>query len=228
MSSEVAARDDAGSVNSLGSGVGVTVVDKFFQPRSFGFSALDRAVVLAIVVILVGLLLPAVRTWRIYRESAAARIDIRTISSAIQKFVADVGLPPSRNSRGDDRSLLRLAGPGVIAAGSYYVPDEFQGSLAAHLVENTPTRDPSKAYADWHGPYLAELHPDPWGAAYIVVVYPMNLAANGVTTALAHGGARQQAVVVSAGANGRMDGSYANPRAPVAAGDDLLETIAVE
>ncbi len=182
------------------------------RQRSF-FRTIDGAVAAGIVVILAGLVVPAVRSFRLKSEEARAEADLIRIREALVRFIKDVGTSPTRGRGGLDGELFRLVGPGLIPDGAYYRPDEHQGLLADHLVRNRPCGAASPGYDRWLGPYLEGLSADPWGFAYVVVAYPLSRDDD------------RDAVIVSAGRNGTMDGNYASVRDPVPAGDDLIEVV---
>jgi hypothetical protein len=171
------------------------------------------AIVAAILIILAGLVVPVLKTCEMEAAEERAHGDMIEIRRAIRDFVRDVGLPPTRDLDGRDRSLLRLVGAGHVPDGAYYLADAQQGELARHLLRNEPQGPGKPGYPNWHGPYLHRVATDPWYNAYIVVAYPLN-SPDG-----------RQCIVISAGPNGRMDADYSSPRDPVPAGDDLLEVI---
>ncbi len=183
------------------------------RPDVFPPRTVQLAISASLVVMLAGLLLPSVRTWHLWRTEHEALQAMARIADGIHRFMADTGLPPTRGKSGDPRVLYRLLGPGLIAERTYYYADEHQGNLTDHLVANRPQGAGREGYPNWKGPYLEPLTADPWGYSYVVVVYP-----------LANDDDRD-CIVISAGPNGRMDGSYSSPRDAVAAGDDLISVV---
>lgn len=181
-----------------------------FPPRT-----VQMAISASLVVMLSGLVLPAFRTWRQWQTEQRARHEMAAIGAGLCRFMETTALPPTRGKDGSPRALHRLLGPGLIAEGTYYYPDEHQGNLADHLMANAPQGKRQPGYPEWKGPYLERLTADPWGYAYVVVVYPLALEDD------------RDCIVVSAGPNGRMEGNYGSPRDAVEAGDDLIE-VAVE
>ncbi|MBM4013485.1 MAG: hypothetical protein FJ293_00760 [Planctomycetes bacterium] len=165
------------------------------------------------LVMLAGLLLPAVRTWRHWSLEHQAMEEMARISAGIHQFMADTGLTPTRARNGDPRGAMRLLGPGLIAEGAYYYPDRHQSGLQEHLVENSPQGRQQPGYGGWNGPYVTPLTADPWGFAYVLIAYPLARADD------------RDCVLVSAGPNRRMDGTYASPRDVIAAGDDLVYVV---
>ena len=184
------------------------------KPKRKGlFRTVEGAVVAAIVVILAGLVVPTVQTWRVRSHESRARDDLSRIRDAILRFVADNGMAPSRSRDGRDGALYRMIGSGLIPEGAYYFPDDRQGFLDHHLHLNRPQGAKGAPYPDWRGPYLDRVVADPWGFAYVVVLYPLVREDD------------RDCLVVSAGRNGILDGDYAAARDPIAAGDDLLEIV---
>jgi len=168
------------------------------------------AITLSAIVMLAGLAIPGLRTWKLHRTERIAREQMEALRDALLRFVADTGVPPTRGRNGDPRGLYRLLGPGLIAEKSYYELDLHQGNLVDHLVRNSPQGKSAPGYDGWRGPYVDALAPDPWGYGYVVVAYPLALDDD------------RDALIVSSGPNGRMDGSYGSSRDAIAAGDDLL------
>jgi len=179
----------------------------------FSFRTVERAIVAAIVVMLAGLVVPGVRTWRFDLENRRARADLSSLRDAILRFMTDVGTPPARGRSGTDGELLRLLGPGLIPEGAYFCPDRHQGFFGDHLVANRPAGDDVPGYAGWRGPYLDAIPADPWGFAYVAVIYPLGREDG------------RDGLLVSAGRNGVMDANYASVRNVVPAGDDLVEIV---
>jgi hypothetical protein len=180
------------------------------SPAAISPRTVQLAITLSIVVMLAGLALPGLRTWKLERAESIARADMEALRDGLLRFMADTGVPPTRGRNGDPRALYRLLGPGLIAEGSYCYPDLCQGNVSDHLVANAPQGRALPGYDGWRGPYVDRLGSDPWGYSYVVVVYPLPLDDD------------RDALIVSAGPNGRMDGSYASPRDAIAAGDDLI------
>jgi hypothetical protein len=186
------------------------------RPKDFA----PAAIIAAILIILSGMVIPFLRAREMGRSELRAREDLVALREAIQAFIRDVGLPPTRDKSGCDRSLLRLRGPGKPPEGAYFAEDAWQGEYLDHLFRNEPLGSGKPGYAGWRGPYLKRVENDPWYRAYVIVAYPLNSR-----DGFADG---RQCVVVSAGPNGRMDGDYSSPRDPVPAGDDLLEVVPIE
>jgi hypothetical protein len=173
----------------------------------------EGVVLAAILVMVAGMALPFVRLCSAKSAEARARADLARIAAGIRRFMEDVHRPPTRGADGSDDAIYRLVGPGLIPPGAYYCGDDHEGRLAQHLTVDRPSKDPALAYANWKGPYVDPLTPDPWGFAYVVVAYPLGRDDD------------RDCIVVSAGANGRMDGDYSSPRDVVPVGDDLVEVV---
>lgn len=181
------------------------VRDGVVSPRT-----VQLAITVAALVMLAGMILPGWRTWRHVRIERETRTEMAAIAEGVLRFMRDTGVPPTRGRDGDPQALFRLLGPGLIAEGSYYYPDRHQGGLEDHLITNRPQGARNPGYSGWHGPYVEPLTADPWGFAYVVVVYPLTRDDD------------RDCVIISAGPNGHMDGSYASPRDVIPAGDDLI------
>lgn len=176
-------------------------------------SILRMLMITGMVIVAAGMIVPLFIT-RITREQIRmARRDLVAIRDAVRQHHDDTGAGPTRGFDGEDGGLARLCGAGAIAVGSYYRADGHQGWLRDHLLRNEPAGPWSEGYSGWNGPYLPDVRPDPWGNAYVVVVYPLQ------------GADRRDCLVVSAGPNGRMDSSYASPLDGTPSGDDLIEVV---
>ncbi len=180
------------------------------QTEVFPPKTVQMAISASLLVMLAGLLLPAYRTWQLWRISERAHVDMERIGAGLLRFMVDTGVPPTRGKDGSPRALHRLLGPGLIAEGTYYYPDEYQGNLVDHLGANAPQGARQPGYPNWNGPYVDPLTADPWGYSYVVVVYPLASDDD------------RDCIVVSAGPNNRMDANYGSPRDIVAAGDDIV------
>ena len=161
----------------------------------------------------IGLILPVLINRQVQMDVLRAQRDLQLIRVAVQDFLEDTGVGPVRGFDGESKRLRRLCGPGRISPGSYFRMDAHQGWIEDHLVHNQPAGSHAAGYASWKGPYLDEIGSDPWGMAYIIVLYPMFLDDE------------RDCVVVSGGPNGRMDSRYSSPLHVVPAGDDLVEVI---
>ena len=82
--------------------------------------------------------------------------------------------------------------------------------ITDHLLRNEPAGPAAFGYPGWQGPYLDRLSPDPWGNRYVMTVYPLFM------------NDERDAVLVSAGPNGRFDSSYASALDAQPIGDDLV------
>ncbi len=175
--------------------------------------AVRLAMATASLVMLAGLVLPAVRSWRHEAKVKQAYREMAQIAAGIHRFMADTGVPPTLARNGDPRGVLRMLGPGLIAEGAYYCSDRHQSGLQEHLAENSPQGRRQPGYLGWNGPYVSPLTADPWGFAYVLVAYPLARADD------------RECVLVSAGPNFRMDGTYSSPRDVIAAGDDVVYVV---
>ena len=89
------------------------------KPTTAGPRDLAPAVIVAaILIILSGMVIPFLRSRVMARAEKRAREDLIALREAIRAFVRDVGLPPTRDKRGNDRTLMRLCGPGRAPEGA--------------------------------------------------------------------------------------------------------------
>jgi len=174
------------------------------------YRAVEVVTVASVVLIVLGLVLPLMRNHRIEKDIVRARLNLRAIAAATRRFLDDTGLGPCRDAQGRDRGLFWLIGPGEPPTGVRSMLDGQWGRLEDHLHKNLPGLRP---YEGWRGPYLHTPTEDPWGRAYLVVLYPMFIEDD------------RDCIVISAGPNGRLESGYSSPRDLIAAGDDLIEVI---
>jgi len=174
--------------------------------------SIEFAISGGILLVVLGLLFPVLRSNHIRQDIETAQAELGQLRTAILAFYQDTGQFPTRGPNGDDRSLHRLCGPGQIPAGAYYRKDLHQGWLADHLGTNAPAPEVECPYQNWAGPYW-EPRPDPWGTAYIAVLYP------------ATRDDPRDCVVISAGPNRLMDADYSSPYDVVPSGDDIVVVI---
>ena len=171
---------------------------------------LELVISAGILIVLAGMILPAMRSARIRDDIERATIELGKLRDAVQAFYQDTKVGPCLSQDGP-RGLHWLVGPGEIPGTAYAIANNRPGFLGAHLMENSP--DGPEKYEGWNGPYLEELESDPWGKSYLLVIYSMFLDDD------------RDCIVISAGPNGRLDSSYSSPRDPIPAGDDLIEVI---
>ena len=74
--------------------------------------AAELAIVVGILQVTAGIVLPVLRSSRIRTDSETARQDLIEIRTAVQQFLQDTGVGPTRGRNGQDRVLCRLVGPG--------------------------------------------------------------------------------------------------------------------
>src|SRR5262245_41338084 len=101
MTSELAEPRNAGKTRARS-----RLVSRDLRPRDF----VPAAIVASILIILAGLVVPFLRTCERAAADARAHADLVAIRRAIRDFMRDVGLPPTRDRDGHDRTLMRLCG----------------------------------------------------------------------------------------------------------------------
>ena len=160
---------------------------------------LEALVGLSILVALSGVVMPVIGEGVRTVRRTGARDDMQLIAEGLVRYVHDtLTLPTGVEGR---TNITWLYGPGHIPA-----EQPFGASTDARPIEDA-LLNASMGRTRWHGPYVpGELHPDPWGNAYLV-------NADGWITP------GEQAMVVSAGPDGVVQ---TTPWARRPGGDDLL------
>jgi prepilin-type N-terminal cleavage/methylation domain-containing protein len=194
----------------------------------FGFTLIELAVVLAVIVTLTLILTPSLAGFISNAKLARAHSDCPMIASAIVEFYRDNGFFP----------LWRLAqngGPGLpqnrlqilVSSGNPAREDPatqwttgMAGLLADQLVTNVSgyaSRTLTSQYG-WNGPYLSsEISADPWGNSYVVNIDLIDASASAVTR---NGGIKAAVWVLSAGPNGIIETPYTQSMLTAALGGD--------
>lgn len=165
---------------------------------SEGFTLLELAFVIGIIIALVAIFAPLAMDKLAQSRITRAQADLDAISTALTNFFSDVGTFPSCDSTDCDpvsdsannlRFLATCTGTGACAATE--LPGETasnwgtlstqlsatagRNNLYNHLVINDPPVDGTTGTAGtdyrttkWKGPYITKLAVDPWGFAYII------------------------------------------------------------
>lgn len=181
-----------------------------------GFTLIEVAVVLAVIVTLALVLTPSIANSITDARLARARNDCHTIANGIYQFFRDTGYFPAWKA-------APAGAPGPVAGGANRlevlvsqgnmpledVPSAWttgaSGSLTDQLVTNAPgypLRTPVAQFG-WNGPYFSsELVADPWGRRYIVNIGAIDLSPGAAT---ATGQPKAAVWVLSAGPNGVIE-----------------------
>lgn len=198
--------------------------------RERGFTLIELTVVLAVIVTLALVLTPSITNFINDARVARTRSDTATIAAAVTQFYKDNGFFPqwsASNGGGpglpaNQVDLLISPGnvPGVAAANLWTTGTN--DALADQLMANAAgftTRTATSQFG-WNGPYLtSSIGADAWNNRYAVNVGLFD-ASLGTQTA---GGVTKSSVwVISAGPNGVLETTYAQPLTTAqASGDDI-------
>lgn len=188
--------------------------------RAVGFTLIEVAVVLAVIVTLALVLTPSIANSITDARMARARNDCHTIANGIYQFFRDTGSFPAWRAA---PSAAPGQAPGganrldvLVSQGNMPFEDApsawttgRSGSLTDQLVTNAPgypMRTPMTPFG-WNGPYFSsELAADPWGRRYIVNIGAIDLSPGAVTAA---GQPKSAVWVLSAGPNGIIETPFA-------------------
>jgi len=195
-----------------------------------GFTLIELTVVLAVLVTLALVLTPSITNFINDSRVARARTDTQTIAAAVIQFYKDNGFFPQwvtstaggPGTNANKRDLLVSPGnvPTVAAANLWTTGTT--DTMAGQLMGNTPVytvKTATNMYG-WNGPYLSSgISADSWNNRYMVNV---GLIDTTVGTQTAAGVTKSAVWVISAGANGQMETTYAQSiTTAVAGGDDI-------
>ena len=129
-----------------------------------GLSVVETTLVLTLLAMLAAIVFPHV-TRRIEKgDTPQAVADCHRIAGALALFRADTGFAACGFKGAPTYGWLRGVGT---APHFEHRPEGNAGSLAWFLNENL-----MGGGLEWHGPYLPDLRPDPWGRHYVVFVKP--------------------------------------------------------
>jgi len=143
-----------------------------------GFTMIEAVITIAVVVILAAILIPLVSQNINSARFARASSEVNTIGKAIFQFRQDMavwplyaGASPRRLLFGDtDNDNNGVPGNTTLPAGWDTIPVGQRLSLYYNLIENRNgySGPSARSGVSWNGPYLQEIHPDPWGNPYLV------------------------------------------------------------
>ncbi len=157
------------------------ISDGFVSGRlgdSRGFTLVEVALVVAILVTLGAAIMPIVQDKILSARRIGAKGDIKAIATAIATHFNDTTEFPTRKGADRDKmEVLRSSGDSTLdpdfAAGitSLWGLTEVD-DISNHLLIDNPGDTPN-AYKDanlnWRGPYIGEIGQDPWGRNYLVI-----------------------------------------------------------
>ncbi len=130
--------------------------------RQRGFSMLEAIVVLAIIVALLGVVMPILSAEVEDSRLSRALGDASRIATAVDHYVRDLGHDPGAAARPGAPAVLVTSG-----AHPQGLPAVPRARLSEMLAR--PAEKEAQASA-WKGPYLGEVGADPWGHAYVVIL----------------------------------------------------------
>lgn len=179
-----------------------------------GFTLLEMAAVLGIIVVLLGVLVPMLFKYIEDARTSRAERDVNTIGDAVNQFNSQLGVPPGWATgtalTADSPFVdLLITSPGEMPATSGADAAEWAlGSrtedtdggfdfLEDHLQTNAPAYATTGRFR-WRGPYLEAIKEDPWGHKYLVNIEFAK-----------PGAARNAVFVLSAGPDGTVTTGYA-------------------
>jgi general secretion pathway protein G len=144
-----------------------------------GFTLIEVIVVAAIIAILAGILVPMIFNQIDESKIARAQGDVKTLSTAVQRFRQDIGWWPAY-----DLTNAGTVAPGPVIAYDSIWTEGTQRDLDASFINTTKGRfadhlsqaaSQTAVYGSggifekrWKGPYLSTFTPDPWGNAYVM------------------------------------------------------------
>ena len=206
-----------------------------------GFTLMEIVIAVAILALLTAGIAPLVYRHLEDSKMASAQVEVKVIGEALQMFHADTGLWPALINGGVYGRLATqgsgscgnegMAGgdPAVATSelwqsyGTVYnltdilIFNQFNATgVALFTPSNFPGRKPG-----WHGPYMKEIHGDPWGHPYICNITwgAYSPGQVGYRNDLEH-----NIIVVSAGPNGRYETPFGDETSVVheeIGGDDI-------
>jgi prepilin-type N-terminal cleavage/methylation domain-containing protein len=202
------------------------------EKDSHGFTLLELAVVLAVIAILAAILTPLVTGYVERAREDAAKVDLKSIATAVVRFNTDEKFWPiykvafgssghtSTNSSTDVYDVIQSGGLDATIPSSGGGSDWSTTIIAnSNTFESVMNKDFYTNISDhatrFKGPYL-QFGVDPWGTRYY-------LTANNLMPSSAN-----HAYVISAGPNQTIETNYTNARSSgdlAAGGDDLIQVI---
>lgn len=204
------------------------------QANEQGFISLtEAAVAVAVGLTLAAVVAPVVLNLTNTGKSVRAKADTEAIRGAIGKFFADTTEFPIRAAPGQKTSVPLQSGQSAVVCLRTGASATSDPSLASGKSFNSPQGIPclgtgvgnflnnqlvfgnnpalSLQYQNWQGPYIQVINQDPWGSNYLVLALGMQAAKDSA-------GNQLYAWILSAGSNGILETSHADPTLQ---GDDV-------
>ena len=189
-----------------------------------GFTLLEIVIVLAVVGILVGILVPTVRSYVGSAKTQRAEQDTKALGEALLAFNKDTArFPIFQSGTATTPSdsvyvVLRTAEGDTPAANDATwlsaTADTFTNQLEKNAPGGAGTAYPTTGDFAWRGPYMGPIRMDPWGNRYLSNANKLLPNASNAVW------------VLSAGPNETVETTFSQGRAaPTVGGDDIAYRI---
>ena len=137
------------------------------------FSAIELFIVIAVVLILMGMLMPVISGARARAKKKLTKTEIQGICMALERYFAETGeYPPDNSDYGDGKATVTVGGEGSMATSLYYhlcgpegkgiqIPGDprVYGPYTNLKLKQLRPRDESYVVVDpWGNPYIYEEH----------------------------------------------------------------------
>ncbi len=194
--------------------------------RRRGFTLIEVIIVLAVVGVLVGIIVPMVRTYIVQAKIQRAEQDTKSLGEAILAFNKDTARFPIYQSgvavspADPVFDVLTTADGDTPEAGvdasSWLsaISDTFENQLKKNTPGGNGAAYPTTGEFAWRGPYIGSIKKDPWGNRYVCNASRLRPDIN------------EAAWVLSAGPNETIETVFSQKRSSlVIGGDDIAYRI---